>query len=96
MTEVWKQLGFIVQESDELYQVYRLTGNPVNDDVERYGFNFIIGDEITCNPVLYTGNEYPKEVKQTIAYLQDKKDMIHVMGNEWQHLKNHSNKVFGK
>jgi hypothetical protein len=96
MTHEWKKLGFTVKESETLFSVYRLTGNPVNDDVERYGYDFIIDDEITCNPILYIGNEYPELIQKTIEYLQDKNDLIHVMGNEWKHLKNHANKVNGK
>ena len=96
MTEAWKKLGFTVKESDTLFSVYRLTGNPVNDDVERYGYDFIIGDEITLNPILYTGEEYKDLVEQTITYLKRKRDLVDVMGNEWTHYENHANKVFGK
>jgi hypothetical protein len=93
MTEVWKQLGFIVKEGEKIYSVYK----PDKDGNGLFGIAFhTIDNKITYQLVDVKEEDYKDMIERTVEYLQDKKDMIHVMGNEWQHLKNHSNKVFGK
>jgi MarR-like DNA-binding transcriptional regulator SgrR of sgrS sRNA len=94
MTHEWKKLGFIVKEKDNLYSVSRY--EETNTDIKLSGFVFHIDEEITYKAVSINEQEFKEMIQKTIEYLQDKKDLIHVMGNEWKHFKNHANKVNGK
>jgi hypothetical protein len=91
MTEEWKQLGFIVKESEKIYSVHKANENYL------FGIAFHTNDnKITYQLVDVKEEDYKDMIERTVEYLQDKNDLIYVMGNEWKHLKNHANKVNGK
>ncbi len=93
MTREWKKLGFMVKEGEKIYSVYKAD----IDNHSLFGIAFHTNDnKITYQLVDVKEEDYKDMIQKTIEYLQDKNDLIHVMGNEWKHLKNHANKVNGK
>ena len=100
MIETWKKLGFIVKQSEDTFTVAKAhSKKKLNDEViDLVGVTFktypdkvlydIVGLELT--------DDLKETIEETVEWLEDKRDTIDVLGNEWKHLKNHSNKVFGK
>ena len=100
MTEKWKQLGFIVKESKDTFTVAKSqTKKKLNDEViDLVGITFkSYPDKVLYDIVgLDLTDDLKQVIEQTVEWLEEKRDMIDVLGNEWKHLKNHGNKVFGK
>lgn len=100
MTDEWKKLGFIVKQNKDTFTVAKSQSKKkLNDEViDLVGINFkSYPDKVLYDIVGVELNDQIREaIEKTVAWLEEKQNTINVLGNEWEHLKNHGNKVFGK